>query len=401
METKRVQQNISQQDFRRYDLDWLRVIAFALLIFFHVGMFFNHWEWHIKNNVLTHAIEWPMRFSSQWRMSLLFMISGAGVYFALGSRTAGAFLKERFVRIFIPLLFGMFIIVPPQIYFEHLTKGAAYTYPEFYKTVFEFVPYPNGSFSWHHLWYLVYIFLYSLLGLPVLLFVRRNQAMTAKWARLCSNPAFLVILPVVWHVSGSLLLAEKFPTTHNLVRDWNEHFHDFSLFVMGFVMCTQTSFWEILKKFRKVNLIIWLCLTTVLYALYWIPGVELSRSEYVLYDLIKTVNTWCILLSIFGYAYVYLQFTNRFLKYANEAVYPFYILHQTVIICLAYPLIHMDLPWGGKFVYLSVATFLICLLLYHFLIKRFNLIRIFFGLKPTKSSGFRRSGPKELISSKF
>src|SRR5215217_818565 len=90
---------------RRYDLDWLRVIAFGLLIFFHVGMFFNHWDWHIKNNELTHAVEWPMRFTSQWRMALLFMISGAGVYFALGSRSGGGFLKERLVRIFIPLVF--------------------------------------------------------------------------------------------------------------------------------------------------------------------------------------------------------------------------------------------------------------------------------------------------------
>lgn len=370
---------------RRYDLDWLRVIAFAILIFFHVGMFFNHWDWHIKNNELTHIIEWPMRFSSQWRMSLLFMISGAGVYFALGNRGPKSFLGERFVRIFIPLLFGMFIIVPPQIFFERITQGATFSYSEFYKTVFDFQPYPAGSFSWHHLWYLVYIFFYSLLGLPLLLFIRRNTEMTRRWAGFFSNIFLLILIPVIWHVGGSLLLGEKFPTTHNLVKDWNEHFHDFTLFVSGFVLCTQTVFWETLKKYRKVNLTIWLIMTTILYTFYWFKGVEIDGWEIVLYDLIKTINAWCILLSFFGYGYVYLQFSNRFLKYANEAVYPFYILHQTVIICLAYPLINSPWPIWVKFSYLAVATFVICFVLYHFVIRQFNVLRIFFGLRLSRS----------------
>ncbi|MCF2489798.1 acyltransferase [Dyadobacter sp. CY347] len=368
---------------RRYDLDWLRVLAFSILIFFHVGMFFNFWEWHIKNDVITHTIELPMRFPSQWRMSLLFMISGAGMYFALGSRGPKAFLGERFVRIFIPLAFGMFVIVPPQIYFERLTQGETYSYAEFYKTVFEFISYPTGSFSWHHLWYLAYIFIYSIIGLPLLLFIRRNTQLTASWARFFGNPFTLILVPVLWHMIGNVLLGH-YPSTHNLTRDWNEHFHDFTLFVTGFVLCTQTGFWETLKKYRKLNLAIWLVVTTILYAFYWIPRAELEGGEIVFYNTLKTLNAWCILLTIFGYAYVHLQFSNRFLRYANEAVYPFYILHQTVIICLAYPIINSPLPWIVKFIYLSVATFLICFVLYHFLIKQFHVLRIVFGLKSKK-----------------
>lgn len=368
---------------RRYDLDWLRVLAFGILIFFHVGMFFNYWEWHLKNDVITHAVEWPMRFTSQWRMALLFMISGAGVYFALGNRTGGSFLKERFIRIFIPLAFGMFVIVPPQIFFERLTQGETYSYAEFYKTVFQFQPYPIGSFSWHHLWYLVYIFLYSLVGLPLLLFIRSRPGMTAKWAAFFSNPILLILTPVAWHMLGNIYLGQ-YPTTHNLTRDWNNHFHSFTLFVSGFVLCTQTSFWETLKKYRKVTLIIWIILTTILYSVYWISHREVNGWTEILYETIVTTNSWCILLCFFGYGYVYLQFSNRFLKYANEAVYPFYILHQTVIICLAYPLINSALPWGVKFVYLSVATFLVCLVLYQFVIRQFGPLRFLFGLKTGK-----------------
>jgi glucan biosynthesis protein C len=384
---------------RRYDVDWLRVIAFAILIFYHVGMFFNHWEWHIKNNELSSTIEWPMRFSSQWRMSLLFMISGAGVYFALLNRKPKAFLNERFIRLFIPLLFGMFVIVPPQIFFERLTQGETYSYLEFYKTVFQFQPYPKGSFSWHHLWYLVYIFVYSLLSLPLLLFLRRRENLTRKWAKLLAKPLWLIVIPVIWHVLGSIFLSQQFPTTHNLIKDWNEHFHDFTLFVTGFIFCTQAAFWETLKRFRRLSLGIWLMLTSILYVVYWIPDINMNDWQWLIYDTIKTTNAWCILLSFFGYAYVYLQFSNRFLQYANEAVYPFYILHQTVIIFLAYPLIHSSLSITLKFTYLSITTFLVCWALYHFLIKRFNSLRLVFGLKPLKTEKQRRL-VEETISSK-
>lgn len=375
-----VSSNLQTPSLRRHDLDWLRVIAFAILIFYHVGMFFNYWDWHIKNNVITHVVEWPMRFTNQWRMALLFMISGAGVYFALGNRKPGSFLGERFIRIFIPLLFGMFVIVPPQIFFERLTQGQTYSYIEFYKTVFQFQPYPKGSLSWHHLWYLVYIFFYSVLALPLLLFIRRRQEMTAKWANFFSNPALLILIPVVWHVTGNLFL-DKYPTTHNLTHDWNNHFHSLTLFISGFILCTQPTFWETLKKHRKLMLGIWILLTIILYAAYWANDREDYDWERYLYPFIQTTNAWCILLCIFGYAYTYLQFSNRFLKYANEAVYPFYILHQTVIICLAYPLINSSLSIAAKFIYLSVATFMICLVLYHSLIKQINVFRFVFGLK--------------------
>ncbi|WP_229216496.1 acyltransferase family protein [Dyadobacter sp. 3J3] len=376
---------IQAHSARRYDLDWLRVIAFVILIFFHVGMFFNSWGWHIKNNEISHVIELPMRFTSMWRMALLFMISGAGVYFALENRSPKSFLSERFIRIFIPLLFGMFVIVPPQIFFERLTQGEAYSYGAFYKTVFQFHAYPHGNFSWHHLWYLVDIFFYSLLSLPLFLFIKKRPQMTANWARFFSNPFVLIFVPVIWHFIGEEFLSDKFPNTNNLIHDWNNHFHSLTLFICGFILCTQTAFWETIVKYRKLTLSIWIVITIILYSAYWLSDREVAAWEPVFYSIIKTTNAWCILLSFLGYAYVYLQFTNRFLKYANEAVYPFYILHQTVIVCLAYPIIHSALPIGVKFGYLSIATFLICLVLYHFMIRRFNILRFLFGLKPIKT----------------
>src|SRR5690554_2031314 len=108
---------------RRYEFDWLRVLAFSLLVFFHTGMLFVSWEWHIKNNEISEIIEWPMIFISQWRMPLIFLISGVGVYYALGYRSPKVFMRDRIKRIFIPLFTGIFLMVAPQVYFERLTQG--------------------------------------------------------------------------------------------------------------------------------------------------------------------------------------------------------------------------------------------------------------------------------------
>ena len=140
------------ESIRRYDLDWLRVIVFGFLIFYHVGMFFNHWGWHIKNNILYSDLRWPMLFINQWRLPILFVISGMGTFYALSKRTGGEFALERVLRLLIPLLVGIVLIVPPQVYFERIANG------QFIGGYFEFWPayafygvYPEGNFSWHHL----------------------------------------------------------------------------------------------------------------------------------------------------------------------------------------------------------------------------------------------------------
>ena len=133
---------------RRHDLDWLRVLVFGLLIFYHVGMFFVPWGFHIKNNVIYEEIKWPMLFLNQWRLPILFVISGMGTYYALSKRTGGRFAGERITRLLIPLVAGMLLVVPPQVYIERLAHG------QFSGSYFDFWPsrafagiYPEGNLS--------------------------------------------------------------------------------------------------------------------------------------------------------------------------------------------------------------------------------------------------------------
>jgi len=371
---------------RRYDLDWLRVLAFALLILFHTGMFFNHWTWHVKNNVLSRGIEFPMLFLSQWRMALLFMISGAGVYFALGRRSAGAFAWDRTKRLLLPLLVGIFVVVPPQIYVERVYRGQfAGSYLDWYPSVFQFVPYQDGggggSFSWHHLWYLAYIFCFSLLGLPLWLALRspRGQRMTARWAEFFKNPLWLLGLPIAGHL---LLSALDLPENdHGLVGDWSNQVHQFTLFFTGFVLCTQPAFWETLARWRRLTPALGLGLSVGVLLLYanhaWHPGGFWALPV----ELLKISSSWCCLLAIFCYGYRYLNFKNAFLAYATPAVYPFYILHQTITVSVGYFLMPYEWPWGLKFLLLAGATFGGCFLLYHFLIRPFGVMRVLFGGK--------------------
>ncbi len=109
---------------RRYDIDAIRILAFAWLILYHIGMYYvEGWDWHIKSENQSHILQNFMLWSSPWRMSLLFLLSGLALAFATNKTNnkaipASKLLKSRFVRIFIPLLIGMYIIVPPQLYFE-------------------------------------------------------------------------------------------------------------------------------------------------------------------------------------------------------------------------------------------------------------------------------------------
>ncbi|WP_224996196.1 acyltransferase [Cesiribacter sp. SM1] len=364
------------QKIRRYEFDWLRVLAFSLLIFYHTGMFFVSWNWHIKNNVLSETLEWPMLFLSQWRMSLIFLISGVGVYLAMGFRDSLTFAKDRFKRILLPLLAGMLLVVPPQVYVERLAQGQSFGYGAFYLSIFSFQPYPEGNFSWHHLWYLAYIFTYSLLLLPLLGYLCRHPLRlegVKSW--------MLVLLPSLWLGLGEMLLRPHFPATNALIDDWANHFLYVSIFLAGFILISSSLLQEKIRDIRLYSLSLALGLTAVLYINYWLPDADPAGYELQVYYLIKSANRWLWLLSILGFAIRYLAVASPHLKMANEMVYPFYILHQTVIVVLGYFI--KDLPWPVfiKFSLLVVLTFLVCYLLIRCVIMKINILRVPFGMK--------------------
>ncbi len=368
---------------REYGLDWLRVIAFAILIFYHCGMLFVSWDWHIKNPETSGTLELVMLFFNRWRLPLLFFISGAGVWFSLRRRSSGEFARERTIRLLLPLIFGMFVIVPPQIYVERMENGAQFaSYFDFWRTVFEFQAYPKGNFSWHHLWFVAYVFVYAIVGIPIFTALRSaagRRAVAAMGTAFAQWPIAIYLISVP-NLIVSLTLGPHWPTTHNLIADWANLTGAFLTFLWGFIIASDRRILDVITARRREWLIGWMALMLIFYGLI-LTGTRRSLPSAAW----EVINAWIGQFAIFtlvGYARHSLNYTNRFLQYATEAVYPFYILHQTVIVLIGWYLIHWSAPILPKLIIAIVGCFLITLAL-HDTIRRVPLLRPLFGLRPT------------------
>jgi len=373
---------------RRYDLDWLRVIVFALLIFYHVGMFFVPWGWHIKNNEIYDWLRWPMLFLNQWRLPILFVISGMGTYYALGKRSMGKFVWERFLRLGIPLVAGMILIVPPQVYFERLAEGQfTGSYWEYFTTIAFDGVYPEGNLSWHHLWFLPYLLVFSWILAPLFVYLRRHQTLFIEWVKKLIQKTWGVYAFVIPLYFVESLVEPFFDVTHALVDDWFNFTFSIIFFFYGFILiATGEVFWETVAKMKHKALVLGIgCFSGQLAIwLFFEDGYVIHFTE----ALLKVTNIWSWILVLFAYAAQYLNKPSKELTYANRAVYPFYILHQTVTIAIGYYL--MDLNWGfvPKALILVVGTFGISWLIYDLIILRIPLLHPLFGLKKKKPAMF-------------
>jgi glucans biosynthesis protein C len=368
---------------RRYDLDWLRVIAFGLLMLFHTGMLFSTWDWHVKNFETSETFDMVMRFLHQWRMPLLFFISGSAVWFAMERYAGWKFFLERHKRLLLPLIFGMLVIIPPQVYFERLYHRVQYhSFWDFYRTVFTSGSYPEGNLSWHHLWYVPYIWAYSMVMLPGFLCLRSHggRALLMRIHGWLQRPwaLFLIFVPAAL---SDILLRPSWPgDANNLIADWGNFSHKLTFFVIGFVLASGKGVYDTLAAHRAKFLVAAIVAFAVLQYISS-AGVPFSKQAMIAYRGLANFSVWMWILAALGYGRRYLSFNHPFLRYANEAVYPFYILHQTVIIILGYYLVYQN--WGIPFKFLVVVagTFLITWGLYALLIKRWNLLRVVFGMK--------------------
>lgn len=372
---------------RRYDLDWLRVIVFGLLIFYHVGMFFvsPDWEWHIKNNSTYEWIKFPMKFLNMWRLPILFVISGMGTSYALSKRSGTQFALERTKKLLLPLIFGMLVIVPPQVYIEKISKGLIRGgYFDFWPSQAFIGKYPVGNLSWHHLWFLPYLLLFSLVLIPVFLYLRKNpnHILLRTTAKMCSSK-----LGLYWFVLPLYLIEAFiepfFEVTHALVGDWFAIINYITLFFIGFLLISvKDAFWKSVGQNRKMYLscgifgfAVFLFLTT---------QYEDGYVRHFTEAFVSVFTFWSWILTLFGYASKHLNKPSRLLAYCNEAVYPFYILHQTITVLLGYYVMNLQWSFFSKFSMMSIGTFLISWLIYEFLIRRWITVRPLFGLQNQK-----------------
>ncbi len=369
---------------REYGLDWLRVFAFCILILYHSGMAFVSWDWHLKNPEQSVTLEFFMLLVNRWRLPLLFLISGAGVFFSLRRRSFGEFSMERLRRLLIPLLVGMFVIVPPQIYFERLSKGAQYTYAEFYTSVFQFTPYPAGSFSWHHLWFVVYILVYSLVGIPIFAFLRRaagQRLVTAMVGTFKRWPPLIYLVNVPNILVGAIL-GPHWPQTNNLISDWANLTGAFLTFLWGFIIASNSDFLGLITRRRKEFMIAGLAFATLFFTAYYSEftnGWPEAASRWF-WTLVSSYYGMTWIFALIGYARANITQPGRWLKYATQAVYPFYIFHQTITVAIVYGVIPWPIGVWPKLAIVAAGTLAGSWLLFE-IVRRISILRPLFGLK--------------------
>ncbi|MCC2617948.1 acyltransferase [Aestuariibacter halophilus] len=383
------------QSTRRVDLDWLRFLAFCLLILYHVGMYYvADWGWHIKSPHQSEPLQDVMILSNQWRMSMLFFISAMALGLVSERYSAGRLLKLRSHRLLAPLLLGMLVIVPPQLFYELVYRGdwqGGYLgfLAEYYNMDTTLAPDKQsdiGLLTWNHLWFLPYLWVYTLIWIVL------KPALDAVATSLNARPvspliwvATMVIgLAVIWQ-----LLRHLYPTTHDLIHDWYSHAKYGFVFVCGYLLSKNDQVWEAIARWR------WYFLGTAVVAYGVIiadrhgmlPFLNENTVQIVwvrsLIAAVLSLNHWAWILTLVGFAAIHLRVAPAWLPTANRAILPCYVLHQSVIIVLAVMLAPFAIPMALEAVTLILLTTVVCWLGFRWVDKT-RISRWWFGLGTPK-----------------
>jgi glucan biosynthesis protein C len=376
---------------RRYDIDWLRLMAVFLLFFFHAACVFHPWsDFYIKNDQLSPVIAYIFVWAvGHWHMSLFFILAGASTYYALKKRSGVEYIRERLKRLFIPLIFGTLVLVPPLSYLGLLNHSdysqsfIAWLPNFFHLQTADLDGYFMGGLTIGHLWFILHLFVYSLIALPLFLYFNRDSGL--RWimriASVLMKPAVLFLL-----FPALLVLISKFPW----VLGGNPLFY-ITFFILGFILMSDQRLMDKVDRYRLILLLLgvvplagfiimsatnsWPANIPV-----WADGImDAYRNAFV---------PWFFILALLAYGRRLLNFTNRFLKYFAEGAYPIYILHQTVLVAIAYFVVQWGLGVGAKYAIIVALSFAGTMLAYDILVRRTNITRFLFGMKPQqKKSG--------------
>ncbi|HSV52262.1 MAG TPA: acyltransferase family protein [Burkholderiaceae bacterium] len=387
---------------RRHDIDALRALAFALVILYHVAMYYvADWHWHLKSPHAAEWLQWPMRALNLWRMDLVFLISGLAIGFLRRGQTTGGLLRQRSVRLLLPLVFGMAVVVPFQPYAQGVANGTiAPGFGEFLLKYYGGGPWPRNAFdgwdfgvTWNHLWYLTYLWFYSaaLVLLLPLLDSAAGQRLRRAFTGLRGVALWLVpALPMFFY---ALTLWPHFPPTHDLIHDGWLHAVYFTLFLYGYWIGLDEGFWAEATRLRWYSLglaLVLLALVTVLRPVALSQGGVLRPGVRMLADLYM----WSTVLAILGWAHLKLNRPWPWLRWANESVYPWYVLHQTLIIVGVVWLAPLQLGPVLEPALLVAGTVLGCWAITAG-VRRVRWLRPLFGLKPKEPP--RYPGPKRPV----
>ncbi len=346
---------------RRYDIDWIRVIAIGLLMVYHIGIGFNPWGAFFGFIQSDQSIDWlwpPMSMLNVWRIPLLFFVSGMGVYFAIRQRNWKQLMTERARRILLPLIFGIIFISPfhLMIWQKYYSQDLSY--------------HPQAA----HLWFLANIFLYVLLLSPLFFLLKRKELgrLQRKFEFLFSNPIGYILIAALLIIEVSLVNPEHYSLFAGTLHGY---LIGFLCFLSGFIMVySGKSLWPMLRSWSWIFLLVGLGL--FLYR--WLTQ-DMESPHFLM-----AIETCAWVFGVFGLGYRFLNHPSKTLSYLSQAAYPLYIIHMFFQYLGSYLIFPLNLPVGLKLILVVIFTFLTCFGVYELIIRRVFFLRPVFGLKPLK-----------------
>ncbi len=353
---------------RHYGMDWLRIGAFALLILYHIGMVFVPWNFHVKSLHVEDWVRLPMLASNAWRLTLLFVVSGYASRALLArSSGTGGFFANRCYRLLVPLLFGMAVIVPPQPWVELVTKNAyAGSYLTFWShDYFRFGKLVGLSLpTWNHLWFVVYLWVYTSV-LTLGLVVVRGDWLQRAFDRIFGSWAVLV-LPVAWLVFVHAWWFQMAAESQALFGDWVAHVTYFPAFLFGFGLARSEPAMAAIARWWKVGAVAAVLgyVAIIGVELEWPGDIVAPRWIYPGYGVAHALEQWGAIVALIGIAERHWNRDHRWRRTLTEAVFPFYLIHQTIIVLVMYALLPAGLPGWAEFACLLAATTIGCIAFY-------------------------------------
>ena len=341
---------------RLYYVDAIRTVAIALVLLAHVAEVFNPWdEWHITNPVRSRVAGEIAVFVAPWVMPIVMLLAGVSAWYSLRRRDNTTYIRERALRLLVPLVVGTLVFVPPQVYLERRLNGQfTGSFIAFYPHFFQGV-YPQGNLSWHHLWFLAHLFIYSVLALPLFRYLQREGGQHAmRWAaRVCAAPGGILWLAVPLIVERSALWG-LFPERHMLTSDWSNHALLFVAYIYGFVLAGTPWLGSVIDAQWRQALVVGAIGTAFLGAGAWYGIVPWRLPppyslRYLAFWTLYAVCAWAWMVGVLGAGRRWVSRDGPVLSYGRRVAYALYIVHQPIIVGIAFVVVQWHLPVAMKF----------------------------------------------------
>lgn len=385
---------------RLHYLDWLRLLATLGVFLYHAARPFDLQDWMIKNAERSVVVTvFFVIFLGSWGMPLFFLMAGVGSQFSLRRRSGSQFARERVARLVLPFLVGSILLTPLQVYIEYIHNGwYRGSFLGFLPTFLEYLPGPalneliNPSIFEAvgiHLWFLGFLFSFSLISLPLFLWLKTRSGLSfiSGLASLCERKGALLLF-----ILPAMLVRFAIQPFFPEYTSWSDFTYFFVFFIYGYLLYADERFMRVIRRDWRLYLTLGILSTAAIF-LVVAAGVGLEwysnpavMGFYIAWGLIS-VNAWCWVVSALYVGMRYLDFRNDLLEYGQEAILPFYVFHQPVIFAIVYFVVEWRVGILPKLGVVVLGAFIITAALHEFLIKRVALLRTVFGMKPRPAPG--------------